>query len=209
MVVLSAYLAVFDWNLIWLIEYGDLTKMCLIGAALISSSTMTIIYQAQDIYSWVVKKSSRWKTTVLVGVGIGVVLTGIQIYFDVRSDSDLFYYHLFRQASLLILLLLVYTGFRDYEHWLNGNWIAISNQIAVLTFFLGTAGAAYGYYVKDVSTYSREILTVDGKYPDAKIIMFLSHHVAFMSGKSVIVVPTSEIKRILSTSTTLQIPVMH
>jgi hypothetical protein len=201
MVLLSAYLTVFDWNLIWLIEYGDLTKLLLIGVALIASVATTLIYQAQDVYLWVVKQSAQWKKIVIGGVLLTLIINGYIIYHDAKTGNHLETYHVFRAASFYLFLFLIYSTFKDYQGWLKGHWITISNQIAFLTIFLATVGAAYAYYIKDVSTHTREIWTKDEKFLNAKIVMFLSHHVAFVVDQRIVVVPTTEVTRIVSQPT--------
>src|SRR6267378_6986733 len=57
MLFLTAYLGVFDWNLIWLIEYSDLTKLFLIGVGLIASILTSIIYWFQDVHTWLIARA--------------------------------------------------------------------------------------------------------------------------------------------------------
>jgi hypothetical protein len=199
MVVLGSYLAVFDWNLIWLIEYGDLTKLFLIGAALVSSVATMLIYQAQDMYSWIIKGAKSWKVVIWATVAINLLIHGVAVYYDVHSGNGLEFYNAFRGASFLLFVFVIYIAFRDYQVWQTGNWIAISNQIAGWIILLGMVGATYGYYVKDVvGANARDVWTKEEKFFNAKIIMLLSHHVAFIADKNIIVLPTSEITRIVS-----------
>jgi hypothetical protein len=198
MVVLGSYLAVFDWNLIWLIEYGDLTKLFLIGAALVSSVATVLIYQAQDMYSWIIKGAKSWKVAIWTTVAFILLLHGAAVYYAVYSGNGHEFYNAFRGTSFLLFIFVIYIAFRDYQVWKNGNWIAISNQIAIWIILLGSVGATYGYYVKDVGANARDVWTKEEKFSNAKIIMLLSHHVAFIVDKNIIVLPTSEITRIVS-----------
>jgi hypothetical protein len=61
MLLLSSYLAAFDWNLIWLLEYSDLAKLFLIGIAFVSSSLVTMIWVGQDVHTWLVDKNQKAK----------------------------------------------------------------------------------------------------------------------------------------------------
>jgi hypothetical protein len=203
MIVLAAYLSVFDWNLIWLVEYSDITKLLLIGAALISSFASTLIYQTQDVYRWIVQKSAWWKKLVLFGALLSLAINGYVVYLDIQALNGHETYHIFRAMSFLFLLFLIYYLLRDIEEWKKGNWIAVTSQIASFMFFLGIVGATYGYYVKDVSSYARDIVTKSEVFQDVKLVMLLSHHVAFLVDKRVVVVPTSDITKIISRSTEL------
>jgi hypothetical protein len=43
MLFLSPYLSVFDWSLIWLVEYGDVGKFILIGVGLLGSILAVLV----------------------------------------------------------------------------------------------------------------------------------------------------------------------
>jgi voltage-gated potassium channel Kch len=79
---LIAYLGVFDWNLIWLIEYGDLTKFFLIGAALILSVMATISYWFQDIHTWLIAKAPNQKWFMILMFVLVVPFPSILLYLD-------------------------------------------------------------------------------------------------------------------------------
>src|SRR4051812_36071906 len=48
-VFLTAYLAVFDWSLVWLVEYSDIAKFGLIALAFLSGSIYFINMYADDL----------------------------------------------------------------------------------------------------------------------------------------------------------------
>jgi hypothetical protein len=198
MLVLSAYLSVFDWTLIWMIEYSDLTKLFLIGTALISSIITTLIWQAMDAYTWIVKKAPGRKKVLTVIVIMFLLLNGYSIYRDIRTDDVRLMYHAFRTVSSLLFVWLVVRSFADYQSWILRHWTTILNDLAFLAFCLGIFGATFGYYVRDVSENTREVSTANEIFTDAKIIMILSHHVAFLSRQQVMVIPSTEILRIVA-----------
>ena len=71
-------------------------------------------------------------------------------------------------------------------------------MLLYFVFVLGILGATYGYYVRDVSKNVTQITTKNETFEKAKVIMFLSHHLAFLSEKRVIVIPTSDLVKTLA-----------
>lgn len=55
---LYSYLAVFDSSLIWLIEYQDVIKLCLVGVTLMSGSFL-VIYNVADGVSYHLKAGRK------------------------------------------------------------------------------------------------------------------------------------------------------
>jgi hypothetical protein len=202
MLFLTAYLGVFDWNLIWLIEYSDLTKLFLIGVGLLASILTSIIYWFQDVHTWLIARAPNqfWFFVVMSVLVLPVPL--IMLYLDYKSANPLLTYHALRTLSWFILALLIVVAFQRSDNWRVVGWKAIGNDFAVLALFVTIVGLTLGHYVKDVSEYSRTITTKNGKFDGVKVIMFLSHHLAFLSDQKVVVVPTQDVTEIVSTSLT-------
>jgi hypothetical protein len=198
MILLGAYLSVFDWNLIWLVEYADLTKLFLIGVAIFSSIATTLIHQIQDAYAWLVKGAKEWKWAALTAVIVTILIQAALVFYDVRNDTGLEAYHVFRAGSSIAFFLLLFTAFYSHARLMKGDWFAIMNVFAAFVFLSATLGSTFAYYVKDASKSAREIWTKDEKFTDAKIIMLLSHHLAFVSHKKIFVIPMTDVTRIAS-----------
>ena len=121
----------------------------------------------------------------------------IMLYLDYKSANPLLTYHALRTLSWFILALLIVVAFQRSDNWRVVGWKAIGNDFAVLALFVTIVGLTLGHYVKDVSEYSRTITTKNGKFDGVKVIMFLSHHVAFLSDQKVVVVPTQDFPSIV------------
>ena len=193
MLFLAAYLAVFDWNLIWLIEYADLAKLFLIGTALLSSVITATLNYAYDFIAWLRLQMKEFKWGFFIGLGLIILMGGYAIYYDLKSENGHVTYHAFRLTATLSGIFLLYLMFTDVEKWKQLNWLSIPEFSSTLVFVLGIFGATYGYYVRDVSKNVTQITTKNETFEKAKVIMFLSHHLAFLSEKRVIVIPTSDL----------------
>lgn len=198
MVFLSAYLAVFDWNLVWLIEYGDLAKLFLIGTALVASISTILINQAHGFYSTVINAATRNKW-VAIGLGLLVLaFDGYGIYRDYRLGNGQITYHVNELLSTFVFFFLLWLVFNQLPIWRSLSWGKIVNDLGFFVIALGLFGATFGVYVRDVSKYHRQIITKTDKFDDAKLIMLLSHHVAFLVERRVVVVPSADVVKMVS-----------
>jgi hypothetical protein len=198
MVVLTSYLTVFDWNLVWLVEYSDITKLSLIGVAFVSSTATLIINQTLDAYAWIVKGSKLFRNTIFGVAAINLAVSAYAIYNDIRTSNGHEAYHSLRAITLFVFLGALFILFRSRDRILRSEFYATTNFIGAIVILLGSLGATYGYYVRDVSKETREIWTSNEKFLKSKIIMLLSHHVAFLANDKVVVLPTQNIERIIS-----------
>jgi hypothetical protein len=87
MIFLTAYLAVFDWSLVWLIEYSDLAKLALIGIAVISSILGFITNNLLVSYQWFALRQKGFRFVFWLAVVLTVVGQASNIYFDVRHKT--------------------------------------------------------------------------------------------------------------------------
>ncbi len=206
MLFLVAYLSVFDWNLVWLVEYSDMAKLGLMGVALLSSLLALVISQLDNFYRWISLKERRYGWIVWTVVGLTTLSFTISVYFDFK-DRGLGTYHLYHFVSSLLGFLIFWVIFRDHDAWKSRMWMVICSNVTVLALSMGFFGATYGYYVKDVSKQTAEITTNNETFKSAKIVMMLSHHTVFFSEGRVTTVPARDIIKISSEpSPTLLLP---
>ncbi len=87
MVFLFAYLSVFDWNLIWIVEYTDIIKFCLIGVAILSSSSWFVFAVFDDVYNLIVANDKKQWYAIIVAVCLFAVLLALNLYEDFNSET--------------------------------------------------------------------------------------------------------------------------
>jgi hypothetical protein len=51
-----AYLSVFDWTAIWIVEYSDLAKFLLMSIALLAGVLTIVTNIGENVYLWLAKK---------------------------------------------------------------------------------------------------------------------------------------------------------
>lgn len=196
MLFLAAYLAVFDWSLIWLIEYSDLAKLFLIGTALLSSVISTMLNYLYNLLMWLQHQVKNHKWIVIVGLALTALVGAGSIYYDIKTANGHASYHAFRLASTVLGVFLIYLLLTEFDQWKQLKWLSIVNDISLLVLALGTFGATFGYYVKDVSKDFAQITTKNETFENAKIVVMLSHHLAFFSERRVIVIPAADLVKI-------------
>jgi hypothetical protein len=199
MLFLAAYLAVFDWSLIWLIEYTDLAKLFLIGTALLSSVISLMLNYLYNFIAWLKHhQTMTFKWAVIGGLVVTALGGAYSIYYDVKTANDHVAYHSFRLASTFAGIFLIYLLLTEFEKWRQLNWLSIVNDISFLVLALGIFGAAFGYYVKDVSKDFNQITTKNEAFENSKIVVMFSHHLAFVTDSRVVVVPTADLVKIVA-----------
>jgi hypothetical protein len=80
-------LSVFDWNLIWIVEYTDIIKFCLIGAAILSSSAWFVFGVFDDVYKWIVVDVKNQRYLVLFAIVISTLGLAFNLYIDCYSEN--------------------------------------------------------------------------------------------------------------------------
>ncbi|WP_441230073.1 hypothetical protein AB7828_10150 [Tardiphaga sp. 215_C5_N2_1] len=196
MIMLSAYLSIFDWTLIWIIEYSDLAKLALVGTALASGIYITAFQYIQSIYDAYTDKTKFRYFIFGFMILIWGLTTGRELYLDYASNGPLYSYHLAKTLSWGLFLFIAFVGPSHLADWTQRKWSVIGSDISMLTVFLGLTAATFAFYTRDVSENSHEIKTKSATFDRTKIIMMLSHHVVFMVEKRVVVIPASDVVKI-------------
>jgi hypothetical protein len=209
MLFLAAYMAVFDWSLIWLIEYTDLAKLFLIGTALLSSVITTMLNYLYNLLMWLQHQVKNYKWIVIAGLVLSALAGAVSIYYDIKTANGQTTYHAFRLASTISGVFLIYLLLTEFDKWKQLNWLSIVNDVSQLVLSLGIFGATFGYYVKDVSkdsyhrrssssvTWSLDTTLAAGTYSSLKVVA------TDLAGNSTTVARPSEVVP-LNTSTLFQ-----
>lgn len=181
-----AYLANFDWNLIWIIEYPDLTKFVLIGTALTTAVTFSLTNFAAEILSRM-RREQRLRGYVGWMIALYLAVAGFLTYLN-RNDAHRQIYEVFWVISALGAGYLVYLAIKDSPHWLGGNVKLLLGDAAVAMFLVATFGTTLAMRIKYAEPVLHDVVTADHKYDRAAIVMLLSHHtILYVDGRTVVV----------------------
>ncbi len=196
----QAYLASFDWTLIWYLEYPDVIKFVLVAIAMASAIYAIILTLVENVLGFARSPSGSEKWVPIIGTAALFLFAGASLFWTYSSGGAILYPISLLSAGIL-LVGLVWTIVRDVRAfpaisaagYINSLWIA-------LAFFV-TAGAALGYYVQYASKLRHDVVL---KGPngglifvrDLKTIMILSHHSLFWTGDHALVVPTADVLKL-------------
>jgi hypothetical protein len=203
-VFLVAYLSLFDWRLIWFIEYSDLLKVGLIvlGAASVSLFPFTWMVLAASAGYVIDKKSGR---SLWVSVMLGfVLLFATAMYVDWNNEQK-------RALDISVSVSLAWTLFvifllsRSVNTFSNAVISAVPGRfvfalslvwILIGSFTALSWGTTFGFFVRDSDGFKQDVTLKNEELKQVGVIMITSHHVILYSDRKTIVVPSSDVVKI-------------
>jgi hypothetical protein len=201
MAFLYAYLSIFDESLIWLIEYTDIIKFCLVGVAIISGIVFTPFTLFDVIRKWSRISQNRRRFIAWITV-IWIVIIPIIIIIKSRIDGDpalSYNFELF--FTRCAVLLLSYHIYKSLERNI-GYWEIIELGVA-LVIVCGAVGRTYGLWLRDVSNEKHIIVAREqngylNELPGAKLIFVTSHHTVIQERDNIIAILSADVTQIIS-----------
>ena len=190
-VFLVGYLSVFDWTLIWLVEYSDLTKLFLIFGALlslVSAFIVSFVSNLMEDVSLLTKLSAVGAISAIL-----LIFLGIDVYHDSQAQNGLAFWHAEGAFCWVMFLFTLFMIFEMRDKLARGDWRLIWSIIMLITLTIGISGGVYGNFVKLGVQHSVTIWGKHEEFQNARIIMWFSHHIAFYTEKKVIVLPTADV----------------
>lgn len=202
MLFLTVYLAFFDWTLIWLIEYSDLAKFFLLGTALLCAVFLIFNAVLPQAGIWL-DKTLPYRWVFFLAFGLLLVAPPVwsvlsALHYAKWDFSAVSSYDLLRLSSYAAAIALVWTCTRHHQKWKSRDWETIINDVCIFAGCIAIFASTFGSFVRDQSLVTRTITTRSETFRDAKIVLFLSHHLAFYSYGNVYVIPTGEVLEITS-----------
>jgi hypothetical protein len=196
-VFLYGYLSVFDWHLIWIIEYSDVLKFGLVVFAVVTGFFYFISGYVEDAYHLISaepEKRGVWIKTIILGLFVSFMP---RILTDETSPEHYYMLHISLHFSAIVLMALTIiaavqladlgamTGRQIYN--LCGLWIC-----ALYIF-----GLTFGYYTRDTSGFRHTVSLKGIEMTNVGVVMITSHHtVLYTQDGDVIVAPTADVSPI-------------
>jgi hypothetical protein len=206
MVFLFAYLSVFDWNLIWIIEYSDIIKFSLIGIAFMSGSAFLLYLILSHVHDWLIFGTKRGRITIILLLAMYVLLLAFNLYNDIYVKSNpTTEYDIYAFLSYVFLIGFAISCMEIYKVKAGENisfwWVGqtLCNLIILIGFF----GRAYGLRIRDISDIRHEVIMREQGglrhiFGDATIVLLTSHHTIIKVGSTVVTLPSNDIAQIVA-----------
>jgi hypothetical protein len=196
LIFIAAYLRVFDWRTIWIIEYSDVLKVGLIAVSLLSGFSYFIFSAATQA----IDLAKQWPRTASVSLLLIIwcISLGFYLYGDLRSAEPLYALHIWLHVAILAVIALVLVPLsvmRNIE-------TADSSRIALVVFLfvlnVSTLGTAFGYYTRDTEGFNHDVFLKSGEeMRDVGVVMLTSHHVVlYAKDSTVIVVSATDVTKL-------------
>jgi hypothetical protein len=202
MLFLTVYLAFFDWTLIWLIEYSDLAKFFLLGTALLCALFLIFNAVIPQAGIWI-DKALPYRWAFFLAFGLILIAPPVwTIFSELRNEgwdfSKVSSYNVLRLSSYAAAMALIWTCTRHHQKWKQRDWETIINDVTVFAACVAIFASTFAAFVRDQSLVTRTIATKSETFRDTRIVLFLSHHLAFYSYGNVYVIPTGDVVEITS-----------
>lgn len=94
---LFSYLSVFDWHLMWFVEYTDILTFGLVAVAIVGSSLLLVLSGANvmlDTFGFEYRRRVRW--WVLIAI-LGAAIVGWNVYGSIKQGEG--YWHILFGAA--------------------------------------------------------------------------------------------------------------
>src|SRR5262245_6442949 len=218
--IVYGYLSEFDSQLIWIIEYTDILKFGLVALALISSAILVVILAINFFYTVFYFVALRAHEGKVQAAFIGVIffilsaIFGLVIFLIFGREVELFEavttlpFEIFGPLSLSAIFLLV-NSFYTLSIVQGRGSIPIQRSISQLLVFLTVSlvifGGTLGAYTKfSKGGLTHDVFLKDRQMSKVRLVQFTSHHTVVYAGTDVVVLPTSEIMKIVAHPTDQQ-----
>lgn len=190
-IFLYAYLSVFDWRLIWIIEYSDILKVGLVALGALFL-VVTIVLSIVQVSRWL--RFLSWYAASAGAISAALLAT----YFEWHSEVPRWGSHI--SFSAFAMLTLVVGGY--IASLLLRPSPPTAYRIVILVVLLVVtaiaAGVAFGFAAKESRRPGYDVSLKDRELADLRLVLFTSHHTVLYSGGQLIILPTSEILKIVT-----------
>jgi hypothetical protein len=198
-VFLYGYLSVFDWRLIWVIEYSDVLKFGLIIFAVLTGSLYFLQGYATDAYRAAFSEDPKKRLWWAKAVTFWFFLSfGSKILSDETSEVHYYMLHFMTHLSVLLIGLVtvhVVLRFKNWKGLTPHDW---ANDAIGVVLILSVFGQTFGYYTRDMDGFKHDVILKGVEMKDVGVVMITSHHTVLYSDKGdVIVVPSADVNQII------------
>jgi hypothetical protein len=194
-IFLAAYLRAFDWRLLWIVEPSDILKVGIFSIAFLSG----FFYLIQNTMNWAADWEEYGPFNRRVAYATVFVIFSLVILNDERSAESHFFLH-FSIFGLLALLFLAMVFIPKIRSRITLSYNTIYSALSIYIGIIVFLGLVVGTYVKEIGGFTEDVLTKDEQFQNVVVIIATSHHTALLTkDDSVIVIPSTDIKKIQTT----------
>ncbi len=198
---LAAYLSVFDWHLIWFVQYTDIITFGLLALGIVSGS---VIFLQNFVQTILAGKTFEQRRNGLV-IMIVLALAGMALNVWSEAHKGHGYFHVFSGATAfagavaLVLLIAVQVETRKLP-----TAIQCLFWLLLLVIISGSLGRWLGENVQETADFNQDVSVKDQTLSDVKLIIVFVRHTVLLKDKIVYVVPTADITKFQTADRTVK-----
>lgn len=190
-IFLAAYLSVFDWHLLWFVQYTDIITFGLLALGVIGGSLTFIQSAAQTVLGlFGMNGRARWSHAIFLFVLI-LLIMGFEMWASVGTGQG--YFHILMGATalglgiVLVMQIMGYIATATLPNLSQAFFLLLS-----LGFATTSLGQWLGYSVQE-SAKGQEITLKDKTLTDMKVVLVMSRHTILLKDDTLHAVPTADI----------------
>jgi hypothetical protein len=181
----------FDWHLLWFVQYTDIITFGLLAVGIITGSLTFIQASAQTVLGLFGMKGKTQRAHAIFLFFFIAAIIGVEIWGAKKSGEG--YFHILMGAMVLglgIVLIMQIVGYVMTATLPN------STQTFFLILALGIATVSLGQwlgYSLQESAKGQEITLKDKTLSDMKVVLVMSRHTILLKDDVLYVLPTADI----------------
>jgi hypothetical protein len=193
-IFLASYLSIFDWHLLWFVQYTDIITFGLVALGVLSCSLTLLHALAQTVLS-AAEHSGKVKRSHLRIAGLIFVLLSALILIGTIRRGEEYFHILFGATAIFIgvwLLLSVIEIITRRE------WPTVGQFTFVILFAVINTicfGQWLGFSVKETSEFNQDVYLKDQTLNNAKLVIVMSRHTILLKDGVLYVVPTADVAK--------------
>jgi len=195
---LTSYLTVFDWHLLWFVQYTDILTFGLVALGIISGSLVFLQAGSQVMIGWFGLNQRSRRNWLLAVFLVPAGLIAGQIWSSVHEGQG--YFHVMWGPLTLgigIIVILQIIGYARSGSLPNMTQFTFFSILLIST--AAALGQWLGYSVLEAGK-PQDITLKSGTLNGVKLLIVMSRHTLLLKDKDIFVVPTDDILQFHSTT---------
>ncbi len=193
MIFIVSYFSVFDFTLVWILEYSDITKLFLFLLSIIIIVCFGISMIFEGASERLLDRLILFFLIVLPAASLLALCNSVRLGGTWNVEGAFWGYVAINLVCLFqIITTLVHKDITRFG--------TAASLVILISVFVGSSGASYGLYLR-LSPGQAIIEAKNGTYRNAYVIAWFSHHVAVYTRSEVVVIPTNDVLKYTSRAT--------
>lgn len=189
---IAAYLSVFDWHLIWFVQYMDIITFGLLAVGIVSGSATLLQSFVQTVLAG--KTTAQRRAGLIAIVLLAIAGVALNIWGAVHSGEG--YFHIITGAVALgtaVTFIFVIASHVEAR----GLPTAVQCMFILLLLVIGAGslGRWLGELVKETSDFNQDVYIKDQALNNVKLVIVMSRHTVLLKDHVLYVVPTGDITK--------------